>query len=260
MIFKIVYWSGIIFLWTTPHRVPPIPRVNWGKMVTHSILIIMGTTTVKLIEHDGTVVREIARTINVIPLQTVMPLKIGKYMPVGVATVPLRKSSLRDSCRLASGPLSFLLFDLWPWLLPLLTFSGSGTYLGLRTWETFWIIAFFFFFSRAVNIELSQKTLSAGREQVPEWKGPSVSLYGQSTGTGSYFPGWCWRLAGGPMTSASGWDLYSLDPWQKGGVCSLHLMGQALRISREARKTALLKSILSFGSMCSTWVWNPEYD
>ena len=44
-------------------------------MVTHSILIIMGTTTVKLIGDDGTVVREIARTINVISLQTVMPLR-----------------------------------------------------------------------------------------------------------------------------------------------------------------------------------------
>lgn len=101
-------------------------------------------------------------------------------------------------------------------------------------------------------------------EQVQEWDGPS--LYGQSTGTGSYFPGWCWRLAGGPMHSASGWEIYiPLDPWQKVGVCSLHLMGQAVLGGYQERQekpsteeySVLWEYVLNMS--VEPWVWLQEF-
>lgn len=44
-------------------------------MIAHSILIIMGTSTLKRMGDDGTVLGEIAGTRNVTSLLTVMPLR-----------------------------------------------------------------------------------------------------------------------------------------------------------------------------------------
>lgn len=42
-------WITLYFHWIALYRAPPIPRVNWEKMIDHSSPIIMGTTTVKLL-------------------------------------------------------------------------------------------------------------------------------------------------------------------------------------------------------------------
>lgn len=55
-------WVTLYFHWTALYWAPPIPRVNWEKMIDHSIPIIMGTTTVKLL---GDVARGITRPVNV---------------------------------------------------------------------------------------------------------------------------------------------------------------------------------------------------
>lgn len=238
MIFKIVYWSDIIFLWTALHKVPPIPRVNWGKMVTHSILIIMGTTTVKLIGDDGTVVREIARTINVISLQTVMPLRqANTCLWNGHCTIKGKAVS-----GIAAGWLHFTDRLLFPFIWPLTL--GSTSHYFLRIWHIFGIedlrnilnnSLFFFSPCSQHRTELNTEYGRAGSGM----RGSFYHFMARAPALVSTFLAGVggWLVAA--MHSAPGWEIYTpLDPWQKLGVCSLHLMGQAVgRTSREARKT-----------------------
>ena len=214
MIFKVVCWSDMIFLWTALHRVPPIPRVNWGKMVTHSILIIMGTTTVKLIGDDGTVVREIARTINVISLQTVMPLRhANTCLWSGHCTIKGKAVS-----GIAAGWVHFTDRLLFPFIWPLTL--GSTFHYFLRIWHIFGIedlrnilnnslFKFFFFPCSQHRTELNTEYGRAGSGM----RGSFYHFMARAPALVSTFLAAIggWLVAA--MHSASGWEIYSpLDP------------------------------------------------